>query len=63
MKGKEIKTSDLISMLKELLKKHGDLDIVINANSDGWYNLEEVDIFKDEDGEEFINLSSSNDTY
>lgn len=55
---------ELIILLKSIKKKNaknGLLEVVIDGNEDGFYSLESVYPWEDEDGNEYINLKSSNE--
>lgn len=61
-----MKVGMLIAKLKKLKEKHGNLDIVIDYDENGWYSSEKVEVldhYDDEDFEcEFINIKSSNES-
>jgi hypothetical protein len=56
-----MKLVNLIIELKELHEKHGNIDVVIDHDENGYHNVEKVKKITD-DGNEFINIKSSNES-
>lgn len=48
---------ELVSLLQ---KFDDDMDVIVDGDENGWHNLEDVELFEEEDGIHFINLVSSN---
>ena len=62
----EMKVSELIKKLEKLLKKHGDIYVVVDLDKDGYYNLEKVKMSRTDDAGDtgkglVCNLISSNE--
>jgi hypothetical protein len=54
-----MKVKQLIEKLKEV---NQEADIIIDGDTNGWYDLEKVDIYNDEDSDKaMVNLISSNE--
>lgn len=60
-----MKVKQLIKKLTKLQEKHGNIDIVIDYDENGWYSSEKVEVLDHlDDGEfecKFINIKSSNE--
>lgn len=52
--------------VKELIKKlesvDQDLHVIVDFDSHGYYDLEKVKVVKDQEGDKFLNLKSSNES-
>ena len=42
--------------------KNKNLRVVVDADENGYYSLEKIEVVNDEDGNEFLNLDSSNES-
>jgi hypothetical protein len=53
-----MKIENLIIKLMKLYAKHGNLEVIIAGDENGWYGVDAVKTFKDEEGDKFINIES-----
>lgn len=62
-----MKLNDLIKRLEKIKEKAGNVNIVVDYDENGWYDLEEVKLIKKVDlmnaefEKPFVNLKSSNE--
>ena len=61
MAKKPLKISKVIERLEQIKDMAGDLEIVIDLDENGFYNLEKVETRKTDDGELVCNFQSSNE--
>jgi len=56
-----VKVGELIKKLSKLKEKHGNLDIVIDYDENGYYDTVSVKPIVDDEGDLLINIKSSNE--